>query len=222
MSLLDLASLVLAPTATKEGKVYSAIPDTGEGDMTFTRGSAATRVNSAGLIEKERGNLLLQSNTFDTTWITRDSSVTSGQSGYDGSSDAWLLTATNTEDAYVEQSNSLTGVGTFSVYAKKGTADFVIVYPRNTPNPIAWFDLANGSIGLTANTIDAKIEAVGGGWYRCSVTGNFTASGNVRIYATDADASPAVTNGAYIYIQDAMLNEGLVAQSYIETTTTAV
>jgi hypothetical protein len=69
MSLLDLASLVLAPTATKEGKVYSAIPNTGDGDMTFSRGSAATRVNSAGLIEKERGNLLLQSNTFDTTWI---------------------------------------------------------------------------------------------------------------------------------------------------------
>ena len=82
MSLLDLASLVLAPTATKEGKVYSAIPDTGEGDMTFTRGSSATRINSAGLIEKERGNLLLQSNSFDTTWANTGSTLTSGQSGY--------------------------------------------------------------------------------------------------------------------------------------------
>ena len=91
MSLIDLASLVLSPTATKEGKVYSAIPDTGDGDMTFTRGSSATRVNSAGLIEKERGNLLLQSNTFDTTWSAVSASVTGGQSGYDGSSDAWLL-----------------------------------------------------------------------------------------------------------------------------------
>src|SRR5210317_1299450 len=92
MSLIDLASLVLAPTATKEGKVYSAIPDTGEGDMTFTRGSAATRVNSAGLIEKERANLLLQSNTFDTTWSSvLTANVVGGQSGYDGSSDAWTL-----------------------------------------------------------------------------------------------------------------------------------
>jgi hypothetical protein len=65
MSLIDLASLVLAPTATKEGKVYSAIPNTGDGDMTFSRGSAATRVNSAGLIEKVRTNLALYSEEFD-------------------------------------------------------------------------------------------------------------------------------------------------------------
>ena len=99
-----------------------------------------------------------------------------------------------------------------------------MVYPRNTPNPIAYFDLANGSVGLTAGTIDASIEAVGAsGWYRCSVTGNFTTSGNVRIYAADADASTAVTNGATIFIQDAQLESGLVATApAIETTTTAV
>jgi hypothetical protein len=66
MSLLDLASLVLAPTATKEGKVYSAIPDTGDGDLSFTRSNdTATRVNSAGLIEKVRTNLALYSEEFD-------------------------------------------------------------------------------------------------------------------------------------------------------------
>src|SRR5210317_1432236 len=112
MSLIDLASLVLAPTATKEGKVYSAIPDTGEGDMTFTRGSSATRVNSAGLIEKERANLLLQSNAFDTTWSTSNASVTGGQSGYDGSSDAWLF-ETTVAGAAVQQAFTSTGVLTY-------------------------------------------------------------------------------------------------------------
>src|SRR5210317_1923644 len=109
MSLLDLASLVLAPTATKEGKVYSAIPDTGDGDMTFSRGSSATRVNSAGLIEKERANLLLQSNTFDTTWLNFNSNETGGQSGYDGSSDAWLLTKT-AASGYIYQNISNGGI----------------------------------------------------------------------------------------------------------------
>ena len=119
MSLLDLASLVLAPTATKEGKVYSAIPDTGDGDMTFTRGSAATRVNSAGLIEKERGNLLLQSNTFDTTWSNTRSTETSGQSGYDGTNDAWKLKEDNNNGTHrIAQSITQTGVITASVYAK--------------------------------------------------------------------------------------------------------
>ena len=129
-SLIDLASLVLAPTATKEGKVYSAIPDTGEGDMTFTRGSAATRINSAGLIEKERGNLLLQSNTFDTTWTLDDVSVTSGQSGYDGSNNAWKLESTDSGRSTIEQSISLGAniVQTFSVYAKSGNVDFFKIY----------------------------------------------------------------------------------------------
>ena len=39
-----------------------------DGDFDFTRSTQATRVNSQGLIEKERSNLLLQSNSFDTTW----------------------------------------------------------------------------------------------------------------------------------------------------------
>ena len=97
--------------------------------------SPATRVNADGLIEKGRENVLLQSNTFSTTWTTNNASVTSGQSGYDGSSDAWLLTATNTIDAYVNQANSLTGVGTFSVYAKKGTADFVCGISKKYTQP---------------------------------------------------------------------------------------
>ena len=219
MSLIDLASLVLAPTATKEGKVYSAIPDTGDGDMTFTRGSAATRVNSAGLIEKERGNLLLQSNTFDTTWSLINTTETGGQTGYDGSSDAWLLTK-SASSARVQQSITQSGVQTLSVYVKAGTLDFVML---NNGVVSQWYDLSNGTIGTNssiANTIDAKIEDVGNGWYRCSLIFNSSIT-VVRIYPSQADNDVSGTSGS-IYIQDAMLNEGLVAQSYIETTTTAV
>ena len=94
MSLYKDASLVMIPSAVKDGKLYSIRPTDGSGDFTFSRGSnlAATRISASQLIEKGRENVLLQSNQFDTTWINVNSSETGGQSGYDGSSDAWLLT----------------------------------------------------------------------------------------------------------------------------------
>tara|TARA_R110000803_G_scaffold21725_5_gene54463 strand:- start:248 stop:1495 length:1248 start_codon:yes stop_codon:yes gene_type:complete len=44
-------SLALIPTGYKAGKLYSVLPESGVGDFDFTRASAATRVNSSGLIE---------------------------------------------------------------------------------------------------------------------------------------------------------------------------
>ena len=58
--LIDQASLVMIPGAYKEGKIYRQRSTDGRGDFTYTRGTdTATRVNENGLIEKERGNLLL-------------------------------------------------------------------------------------------------------------------------------------------------------------------
>ena len=227
MSLLDLASLVLAPTATKEGKVYSAIPDTGEGDMTFSRGSSATRVNSAGLIEKERGNLLLQSNTFNTTWTQVRADFTSGQSGYDGSSDAWQVECNaNGYSGGYQNTSSLNQVNCSSLYAKAGNVDYLfIATTQGSTNNSQFFNLTNGTLGTSIGTgiIDANIESVGNGWYRCSITMTPNASFGYFLFGlSDTDGSSTGAIGEYIYIQDAMLNQGLVAQPYIETTTTAV
>ena len=84
MSFFDDASLVFLPSgqAGKDGKTYSMKPTNGDGDFIFSRGSnlTATRIDSNGLIEKGRENLLLQSNQFDTTWTTTSSiTLTSGQ-----------------------------------------------------------------------------------------------------------------------------------------------
>lgn len=51
MSLLTQASLVLTPTSYKANKLYSVVPSSGNGDMTTTRATTATRVNSSGIIE---------------------------------------------------------------------------------------------------------------------------------------------------------------------------
>ena len=50
-NLFNEASLVLVPSGYKAGKVYSEVPTNGDGDLTFTRASSATRVNSEGEIE---------------------------------------------------------------------------------------------------------------------------------------------------------------------------
>ena len=51
MSTYDDASLIYYPSGYKAGKAYSLKPTDGIGDLTFTRASTATRVNSSGLIE---------------------------------------------------------------------------------------------------------------------------------------------------------------------------
>ena len=50
-NLLDKASILLTPTAYNDGEMLSIKPENGDGDFTFSRGSAATRVNAQGLVE---------------------------------------------------------------------------------------------------------------------------------------------------------------------------
>lgn len=219
----DQASLVLFPSGYKDNLLYSHKPVNGSGDFTYTRGTdTATRVGADGYIKKERANLLVQSNQFDTTWATIGTSVTSGQSGYDGSSDAWLLGSNNTAGAYISQNITVSGVQTFSIYAKAGTCNFIYFVVRGSSNIASYFDLENGTIGTAVSTnIDRKIESIANGWYRCSITLSNTDT-SVRVYMADADGSTISALGSNIYIQDAQLEEGLVATPYIETTTAPV
>ena len=223
MSFYDDASLVFLPSggAGKDGKAYSMKPTDGNGDFTFSRGSnlTATRVDSNGLIEKGRENLLLQSNQFDTTWVTSNTSVTSGQSGYDGSSDAWLLNSTTTGSPRIQQIVSSSGVSTYSVYAKAATDDFVQLRAFMSPSGDAsiWIDLSNGVIvnSSGAAKVTSNIESIGSGWYRCSLTFNGTLS-HLRIYPASAFGTYS-TSGNGVYIQDAQLEQGLVATEPIES-----
>ncbi len=186
----------------------------GDGDFTFSRGSnlTATRIDSNGLIEKGRENLLLQSNQFDTTWTTSNSSVTSGQSGYDGSSDAWLFD-TNIANGFIRQGVTFSGVSTFSIYAKSGTADGIYIEFAASTFPNLKVDLSSQSFISSTNIIDYNIEDVGNGWSRVS----FTFSGShIRVNIKAVDGSGSVTDGT-IYIQDAQVEQGLVATEYIES-----
>jgi len=224
-TIFDKASLALIPSGVKDGKVYSIKPTDGSGDFTFSRGTdTATRVNASGLIEKERSNLVWYSNTFSTGWSNVTSDETGGQADKDGGNTAWKLDKT-AGTGRIEQFGISAGVRTFSVYAKAGTLNWLHLYMDNiggSTDPRAFFDLQNGVVGTQLQNIDATIESVGGGWYRCSVTGYVNSSFGALIWPCGADNDATGATSGNIYFQDAMVNEGLVAQEYIETTTAAV
>jgi len=216
MGVFDKASLALVPDGIKDGKLYSIKPTDGSGDFIFERGSnlAATRVNSSGLIEKGRENFLLQSNQFDTTWVAGSNvTVTSGQSDRNGTNAAWLLNK-SASNRFFYQDLTSSGVQTYSVYVKAGTSSWVRLVANTSNFKGAYFDLSNGATGYVENSIDATIESVGNGWYRCSVIFEGAVT-RVRIYPAEQNSTDGTTGS--IYIQDAQLEQGLVATDYIET-----
>jgi hypothetical protein len=222
MSYFDDASLAFLPSgaAGKDGKAYSIKPTDGTGDFTFSRGSnlAATRVGPGPnyYIEKGRENLLLRSNSFDTTWTKSNSSVTSGQSGYDGTNDAWLLENISGSAAYIKQDKVVDGVQTASVYAKSGNVDYLYLRLGGSSSRGLFVNLSNGTTHSTFGTlIDYNVDSVGNDWYRIIVTyeGNHS---NFRIYPS-ASGNTGTSLGDNILIQDAQLEIGLAATEVIES-----
>lgn len=217
-SIYDKSSLVLIPSGTKTSKVYSQKPTNGDGDFDFTRSTAATRIAANGNIEKETQNLLLQSNSFDTTWTSSatNASVTGGQSDPNGGSSAWLVTESN-DGGSIRQSVSVSGVLTFSMYLKynSGATPAASLFCTDN-NQNASFNLSTGVVYGLNNLIDASMEDVGGGWYRCSVTFNASAASTMILFPNN----PAGIGSCFAW--NAQLNQGLIAQEVITTTTTAL
>jgi len=209
--------------AGKDGKAYSIKPTDGSGDFTFSRGSnlAATRVGPTGLIEKGRENLLTYSNDFsnnDWSKIGADAPI-SGQSGYDGSNDAWKVNS-NANISNVRQTRNQTGLITLSVYAKKGEFDYVGLYLSGDGVGVV-FSLIDGGVESFISAypdIYTNGESVGNGWYRFSITHNSSSTGIAGIYVCETTLySGNTTTGEGIYIQDAQLEIGLAATEVITT-----
>ncbi len=219
-SLQDEASLIMTPNFITSDTLVSIKPEDDSGNFAFSRGTdiTATRVGADGLIEKGRENLLTYSNDFSqSAWAKINSSLTSGQSGYDGSSDAWLLTKSDSLGR-IYKNISYSGVNTFSIYLKKNDSDWARLY-FDIINISAYIDLRDGSFGSTSSAIiDKKIVSLGSGWYRVSIA--MSGSGTTtRIYPAGGNNDLSHTSGS-IYIQDAQVEVGLAATEYIESGTT--
>ena len=221
------ASLVLIPSGYDTGVVYGQRPLDARSQIDFTRASTATRVGPNGLIEKGRDNLLLQSNQFDTTWGKIATTEIGGQSGYDGTNDAWRvnLNAGTTLKAVNQNFTAYNGISTASFYAKAGTHSIVQFGTASQNDVFVAFDLSSGSVGsLSAKTINASATSVGNGWYRIQVAYEAIGAAGFVIAAVDslsATRFSSTSSTGDFYIQDAQLEQSLVATDYIPTTTSA-
>jgi len=210
-------AFITSPAAGKEGTAYSMKPTDGSGDATFTRGSntTATRIGPDGLIEKGRENLLFHSNDFNLTW-SAGVSLTSGQLGYDGTNNAWLIEKTSAFQA-VAQSKSASNILTFSIYAKAGDTTWIRL--RTSNSETRYFQLTGaGAVGIyNPSNVISSIQSVGNGWYRCSMT-VINGLTDVKVYPAEDDNVMGDTGSAYI--QSAQLEVGTLMTDYIPTQAT--
>jgi hypothetical protein len=198
--LLNSASLVLIPSGYKEDTVYSVVPSDGSGDLSFTRASNGTRVNSAGLVEVCPWNLLQQSETFDNaSWgILNSASVSANTTtAPNGTTTADTLTFSANPSSTIYQSiTSPAGETTLSIYAKTASGTKQFRLRIDAPS-------GNASGNFTATTEWQRFDF--------SLT---TGSAGVNFYIINDSAGTAGS----IYIWGAQLNIGLTAKPYFPTT----
>ena len=196
MSLYKDASLVMIPSAYKDGKLYSIRPTDGSGDFTFSRGSnlAATRVDVNGLIEKGRENVMPYSNDFsNAAWVKSNvtlGNVVSGPlAGVGGR--AITINAGGLLYAYGTTPFSL-GVGSAYMRCTSGSVELRIGDPQGNPY---------------------ETKTISTSWERYS----FLDTTDLRGFAFYNPSASSIN----IEIAAVQTEQGLVATDYIETGTSA-
>lgn len=237
--LLNQASLVMIPSGYKEDTVYSVVPSDGSGDLSFTRASNGTRVNSAGLVEVVPWNLLTYSEQFDNAaWSLASATIgANATTAPNGTTTAESFTslATNANHVAYQLLSYTGGSYTYSVYVKKANSRYV--YIKLVGDASQWvaavFDLNDGTLTKSEATgwtgLTASSESVGNGWYRLIVSGSGATSVNFNVgiqytntgtptFSAYADASFTGTGTIDYYIWGAQLNIGSTAKPYFPTT----
>jgi hypothetical protein len=174
-------------------------------------------------------NLLLQSQTFNTSWTLNASTLTANSIvAPDGTTTGYTLTNDTSTSAHgVYQAQTTTTGYTYSIYAKTGTTNYLGI--TNTSNVTLYsgavFDLTAGSVSSSQNCT-ASIVSVGNGWYRCIVANNTTYSGSYFIASVLESAINPWTAYAgttkNIYIWGAQLEQRSSVTAYNATTTAIV
>jgi len=216
--LLNSASLVMIPSGYKEDTVFSAIPTDGSGDLSFTRASNGTRVNSAGLVEVCPWNLLEQSETIGTSpWNVSGYALTSNATtAPNGTNTAELFTLNNGNVAgasySINQGLPISGAITISVYFKNNnsTGKYVLQTGSAQGSDINVVTLAITNFGTGCI---GSVESVGNGWYRFST---FIPSASSPYFFSYQDGMTG-DGSKGIYLWGAQINYGAL-KPYFPTT----
>ena len=199
-TLLEQASLVLIPSGYKEDTVYSVIPSNGSGDLSFTRASDGTRINSDGLVEVTPWNIFGYSEEFNNAYWTKVNTTPTANTttAPNGTLTADTLVSTGGVNSFLYKILSFTSgaVYTLSFYVKANSAQTIRIYG------------GGGGIGTSAN-LNVTTE-----WTRISYTFTPSASGSfdvgIRTNSSNVDFN--------IFLWGAQLNDGSTAKPYFPTT----
>jgi hypothetical protein len=259
-SLLQSASLLLIPSGYKGGKAYAQIPTNGNGDLTWTRASDAWRTNSSGnielmasgvprlsymhgscpalLLEPQRTNLALQSESFDNaSWVKSNSTVTANSTtSPDGTTNADTLITTNSLNFHrLSQNTTISALTnyTYTIFAKQNSSSLIQIALNtgftSTPSlsPYANFNLSTGVVSQSGNGATASIQSVGNGWYRCVITATSLigiSAGQINIVQINSTTAPPFqswqgTGAESVFIYGSQVEAGAYPTTYIPTTT---
>jgi len=209
-SFYDDASLVVIPSGYKTSKVYAEKPTDGSGDLTFTRtGDTATRVNSAGLIEKVRTNLVLQSEQFNVSPWTLDTGSGTGSITVTNNY-ALSPIGTMTADRFQMTKGSVYAQSYQGVTVTNGQIYTASVYLKSLSGTPSVTMLFSGTAVQKTLTTE---------WVRYTTT--FTGASGVAytligLYTADSATADILAWGYQLEVSD------FGATSYIPTTTAAV
>jgi hypothetical protein len=200
-------SLLLIPDRYKAAKLYSQIPDSGAGDLTFARNSNATRVNSAGLIEKVRRNVFTHSQALaNAAWQTL--------------SDGGAITKTANAGTAPDGTNTATriqigGGGTYSLVFQDAVNPLGLVVISGFFKRFGGTNQTFRLFGDNGNALSSTLTATDT-WQRFSYVMNASSTG------ADGLAADASNNAYDILVWGMQLETGDIATPYIPTTTAAV
>lgn len=223
---LDPAFLAVESESTPSLDLFFSATKALDSRITFTRATAGTFINSAGLIEsassgtarfthepitlrslgllveESRTNLLLRSEQLNSSpWTTLNASISADSAtSPDGTTNAdKIVEDTANATHYANQSATIVSGTTYSVscYAKAaGRTWFALGLIGLGATGDVFFDLTNGVVGNVKSGVTASIQSVGNGWYRCIVVGVATAT-TFQIYP-----QPRLSNGGTSYTGD--------------------
>ena len=202
---------------------------TGQSLITFTRASTATYIDSAGTLRTAVTNLQRWSEDFTQGLTPNNATLTANQGiAPNGTltADQFLETTTNGLHSQEIADHTFTaGVTyTFSCYAKTiGARNFGPGFPTLFGSArFGFFDLTgSGSVVSTNAGVTASIQAVGDGWYRCSITSTCVTGGGARVgvfiaSGTSISYAGDITKGLLLW--GAQLEQSSTVGEYIPTT----